>query len=176
VRVLRPRPRRCRLLAASHRQAGFGYVGLIFIVAAFGIGLAAIGELWSTQAQRDREAELLQIGTEFRRAIISYYVSSPGGKPAYPVRLEDLLEDHRGPLLRRHLRKVYLDPITGSSDWGLVTTPDGRIRGVFSKSQRPPLKTANFNSSDRAFEKAATYSDWRFEHVVRNVPAGTPRR
>jgi len=161
---------------APRTQAGFGYVGLIFIVAAFGIGLAAIGELWSTQAQREREAELLQIGREIRSAIVSYYVSSPTGKPAYPLRLEDLLEDHRGPQLRRHLRRVYLDPITGTRDWGLITTPDGRIRGVFSTSQRAPLKTANFGPADREFENAETYSDWRFEHVLRNASARLPGR
>lgn len=156
-------------------ERGFGYVGIILIVAAFGIGLAAIGELWSTQAQREREAELLLVGRAYRQAIASYFASTRPGTPAYPQRLEDLLEDRRGPVLRRHLRNAYADPITGSNDWGFVTTPDGRIRGVFSKSQRAPLKSARFEPGEAAFEKAASYADWRFEHVARNQPANRAR-
>lgn len=157
-------------------ERGFGYVGIILIVAAFGIGLAAIGELWSTQAQREREAELLLVGRAYRQAITSYLGSTRPGMPAYPQRLEDLLEDRRGPVLRRHLRSLYADPITGSSDWGLVTTPDGRIRGVFSKSQRAPLKSAGFSASEPAFEQAKSYRDWRFEHLPRNTPPASASR
>lgn len=156
-------------------ERGFGYVGIMLLVAAFGIGLAAIGELWSTQAQREREAELLLVGRAYRQAIGSYFASTQPGTPAYPQRIEDLLEDRRGPVLRRHLRSAYADPITGSHDWGLVTAPDGRIRGVFSRSQRAPLKRAQFEPAEAAFEKAASYADWRFEHVARNQPAGPVR-
>jgi type II secretory pathway pseudopilin PulG len=157
-------------------ERGFGYVGIILIVAAFGIGLAAIGELWSTQAQREREAELLLVGRAYRQAIASYFASTRPGTPAYPQRLEDLLEDRRGPVLRRHLRNVYADPITGGHDWGFVTTPDGRIRGVFSKSQRAPLKSAGFGAFETAFAQAKSYQDWRFEHVPRNAPVAAPSR
>lgn len=156
-------------------ERGFGYVGMILIVAAFGIGLAAIGELWSTQAQREREAELLLVGRAYRDAITSYFASTRPGTPAYPQRIEDLLEDRRGPVLRRHLRNAYPDPITGSNDWGFVTAPDGRIRGVFSKSQRAPLKRAQFGPGEAGFEKAASYADWRFEHTRRNQPASRAR-
>lgn len=156
-------------------ERGFGYVGVILIVAAFGIGLAAVGELWSTQAQREREAELLLIGRAYRQAIASYFASTHPGTPAYPQRLEDLLEDHRGPVLRRHLRSTYPDPMTGSHDWGLVTTPDGRIRGVFSKSQRTPVKRAGFGPGEGGFEKATSYADWRFEHIARTQPSTSAR-
>jgi len=154
-------------------QSGFGFVWTLLAVAALGVGLAAIGQLWSTQAQREREAELLLVGREFRAAITSYYVNSKAGAPAYPVRLTDLLEDRRGPVLRRHLRKMYVDPITGREDWGLLTTPDGRIRGVHSRSAAMPIKTGNFDPGESQFEKAETYADWRFEHVPPRV--ATPR-
>lgn len=150
-------------------QAGFGYVWALLAVAAFGIGLAAAGEIWSTQAQRDREAELLRVGREFRAAISSYHLNSKAGTPAFPTRLEDLLEDRRGPVLRRHLRKIYADPMTGSGDWGLLRATDGRIRGVYSRSNGKPLKTGNFSSRDSAFEKAQTYADWRFEYVPPSI-------
>jgi type II secretory pathway pseudopilin PulG len=163
----------CPAAGPLRAQGGFSYIGLILVVAAFGVGLAAIGELWSTQAQREREAELLRVGRAYRQAIISYNATSRPGTPAYPSRLEDLLEDRRGPVLRRHLRQLYADPMTASHDWGLITTADGRVRGVFSKSQRPPLKRALFAGPESEFEKAQAYADWRFEHVVR-APPGVP--
>lgn len=155
-------------------QCGFGFVWTLLAVAALGIGLAAIGQLWSTQAQREREAELLFVGREFRAALTSYYVNSKVGTPAYPARLTDLLEDRRGPVLRRHLRKIYVDPITGREDWGLLRTPDGRILGVHSRSGAAPIKTGNFGPGESQFEKAETYADWRFEHVPPR--SATPQR
>lgn len=154
----------------ARAQRGFSYIGLILVVAAFGVALAAIGELWSTQAQREREAELLQVGRAYRQAILSYHASSRPGTPAYPSRLEELLEDRRGPVLRRHLRQLYPDPITASGDWGLITTADGRVRGVYSKSQAIPLKKAGFDAPESQFENAQSYADWRFEHVLRAPP------
>lgn len=164
-----------RACAPSRAQRGFGYVWMILLVGAFGIALAAVGELWSTQAQRERELELLRVGREYRQAFTTYYASTRPGTPAYPVRLDDLLEDRRGPVLRRHLRKLYVDPMSGSEDWGLITTADGRIRGVHSRSGRAPIKTANFGPGEDRFEKAATYADWRFEHIVVS-PIAAPRR
>ena len=159
----------------ARAQAGFAYLWTLLMVAVLGIGLAAIGELWGTQAQREREAELLRVGREYRQALTTYYGSSRPGIPAYPASLEELLEDRRGPVLRRHLRKLYHDPITGGEDWGLLTTTDGRIRGVYSRSQQAPLKTARFGPGESPFEKATTYADWRFEHVVA-TPQTAPKR
>jgi len=157
-------------------QAGFGYFSVILAIATLGVSLAAVGELWSTQAKREREAELLSIGAEIRRAIISYNASSRAGTPNFPARLEELLDDRRGPVPKRHLRKLYVDPMTRSTEWGLVTLPDGRIRGVYSKSTQAPLKTANFGAGQDQFEKAKTYEDWRFEYLPRNLPVGPVRR
>lgn len=157
-------------------QSGFGFIGLILAVAAFSVALAATGELWSTLAQREREDELLRVGGEIRRAIISYSAATRAGTPAYPTSLDDLLEDRRGPQVRRHLRKIYADPMTRSTDWGLVKLQDGRIRGVFSRSQQAPIKTAGFPFGLEHFEKAETYQDWQFAHQPRVAPGGPTRR
>src|SRR5438093_8240525 len=58
------------------RQGGFTYIGLLIAIALMGLGLAAYGELYSHAAQRDKEAELLFVGTQFRDAIASYYNKS----------------------------------------------------------------------------------------------------
>ena len=82
-------------------QRGFTYVGLLLAVALAGVALAAAGTLWSTTAKRDKELELLFVGDQYRRAIGSYYEGTPGAK-RYPQRLEDLLEDKRLAVTRRH--------------------------------------------------------------------------
>ena len=64
-----------------------------------------------TAAQREREQELLFVGSQFRNAFMSYYGATPAGR-ALPAFLEDLVEDNRFPVPRRHLRRVYADPMT----------------------------------------------------------------
>lgn len=91
---------------------------------------------------------------------------------AYPMRLDDLLLDPRYPNPHRYLRKIWLDPITGSADWGLVQGPNGEIFGVYSRSQAKPIKQANFSLADAAFEGKDKYSDWQFVYIGRNNPIG----
>ncbi|MGE5794876.1 MAG: type II secretion system protein, partial [Bacteroidota bacterium] len=145
-------------------QGGFTYVGLLLAVALAGVALAAAGTLWSTAAQRDKEAELLFVGGQFRRAIGSYYEGTPGAK-RYPLKLEDLLEDKRLAVTRRHLRQLYADPMTGHPDWELVRLPDGAIVGVHSRADGMPMKVANFAPSDESFANAASYRDWVFAYA-----------
>ncbi|WP_082498186.1 type II secretion system protein [Pseudorhodoferax sp. Leaf267] len=144
-------------------QRGFTYLGLLLAVALTGAGLAAAGSVWSVHAQREREAELLYVGDQFRRAITAYYNDVPvGQRHRFPDKLEDLLLDKRWPTTNRHLRRVYVDPMTGSTDWGIVPAPSGGILGVYSRSGAVPLKRQGFGRLDTAFEDAATLQDWRF--------------
>jgi type II secretory pathway pseudopilin PulG len=148
-------------MASGRGQSGFTYLALLLAVAVIGIGLAAAGQSWSTAAQREREAELLFIGGEFRDAVRAYYFASPGAQ-RYPRRLEQLLEDERFPSARRHLRRVYRDPMTGKRDWVLIEAPGGGIMGVHSRSREGALKTANFSDANRDLEGKASYADWKF--------------
>lgn len=149
----------------SHsRQRGFTYLGLMFLVAVIGIGLAQAGAVWQTEVQREREAELLFIGEQYALAIGSYYENTPGGVRQYPPALEDLLRDPRFPETRRHLRRIYSDPVTGGAEWGVVRI-GGRITGVYSQSRQHPLKTADFPSAWAAFASSESYADWQFVYV-----------
>jgi type II secretory pathway pseudopilin PulG len=152
-----------RLRTGSVPQRGFTYIGLLFAVAILGIMLAAIGVVWSTQIRRDREAELLYIGDQYRMAIERYVAS--GGQ--FPQQLSDLVEDKRTPVTRRYLRRLYPDPMTNNADWQLITTPQGDIMGVASSSQGKPIKVAGFATADGAFEKAECYCDWKFVYSPR---------
>ena len=154
-------------------QSGFTFLGLLIIVLIMGMGLAATGALFSHDAQREKERELLFVGDQFRAAIESYYRRSPGAS-AYPKKLEDLLQDSRFPMPVRHLRRLYADPVGGSAQWGLVQAPDGSgIIGVYSLSTKAPIKTGNFDVRDEAFENKKHYSDWQFVYVPPPPVPGT---
>jgi len=145
------------------QHGGFTLLAVLFVVAALGVGLAAVGTVWDTTARREKEAQLLFVGDQYRQAIERYYQATPGGVKTYPKRLEDLLLDRRFPVtVVRHLRQLYPDPITGKPEWGLVKAGDG-ITGVFSLSEERPMKQGNFARIYAAFSGQAHYSDWTFE-------------
>ncbi len=149
-------------LVPTPKQQGFTYLALMIIIAVMGAGLAAIGEIYSQTAQREKERELLFIGHQFRDAIASYYNKSPGAK-VYPKSLEDLIEDKRFPMPQHHLRKLYIDPMTGAAEWAVVEAPGGAgIMGVHSTSEARPIKTANFSAADLGFDDADQYAKWSF--------------
>lgn len=120
------------------RQTGFTYIGMLLFVAITAATLAALGQSWSTAAQRERERELEFRGGEIARAILSYVRASPSSLQQYPTSLEDLLEDRRGPRTRHHLRRAYVDPFTGEADWVLVADGNDpkRFSAVHSRSDQ----------------------------------------
>jgi type II secretory pathway pseudopilin PulG len=143
---------------------------MLIAVAVIGVGLAATSEIWSQSRQREREQELLFVGDQFRQAIALYYQRTPGAAKQYPAKLEDLLQDKRYLNTQRYLRKPYADPMTGKTEWGLVTAPGGGIMGVYSLSNASPIKRGGFRQRDRTFEGATTYHEWRFFYEPALVP------
>ena len=143
-------------------QSGFTYLTILFVVAMMGAGLALTGEVWHTAVVREREAELLHLGNEYRKAIERYYLAGPR---QYPRSLTDLLKDQRQAGTVRHLRRMYLDPVSGKEEWGLVRAPDGGVAGVHSLSEERPLKSGGFGVRDKDFEAKQKYADWKFIYV-----------
>jgi type II secretory pathway pseudopilin PulG len=156
-------------------QRGFTYLGLLFAVALAGIALAATGVVWSTERQRQREQELLFIGQQFREAIASYYERSPGMVKRYPAKLDDLLKDSRFLTVRRHLRQIYPDPMTGQREWRLIAAPEGGIMGVHSLSTTASIKRAGFPVALADLEGKASYAEWRFIYRPALVVKPTPK-
>jgi len=134
----------------------------MFAVAIAGLLLAAGSEVWLQSRQREREKELLFAGAQFREAIRLYYERTPGTVKRYPQKLEELLDDRRYLSLQRYLRKIYADPMTGSKQWGRVAAPGGGIMGVYSLSDKSPVKSANFDSGNEGLTGGSRYSDWKF--------------
>lgn len=146
-------------------SGGFTYLALLFFVVAAGALSSATGIIWSTQSQRSKEEQLTYVGEQYRRAIKSYYEQSPGAVKRYPRELGDLLRDERQVGIVRHLRRLYRDPITLRSDWGIVRAADGGIMGVFSKSASSPIRASNLSSRVPADVVGRTYADWKFVYV-----------
>jgi type II secretory pathway pseudopilin PulG len=153
---------------APGQMGGFTFLGLMMIIAIMGISLLAVGEVWHFAQKREKEQELLFVGDQYRRAFKSYYLHSPAAnkQQPYPVNLEDLLKDPRFPSTQRYLRKLYPDPLSGSTEWGLLKNPNGGIFGVYSLSTETPIKQGNFRLADKDFNGKATYADWQFKHIV----------
>jgi len=137
-------------MSSGRTQSGFTYLCALLLVATTGAALGAAAEAWSHARQREKEAELIWVGNQFRQAIGLYYQRSPGTIKRYPATLEELLEDHRFVTTQRYLRRVYADPMTGKMEWGLVSAPTGGIMGVYSLSKQASLRLGT------------TYDEWRF--------------
>ncbi len=134
-------------------QDGITYIGLLLVIVLIGIATAALTPMWHTIVQRDKEAELLFRLGEFRRGIARY--RQDHGR--FPKKLEDLLEDKTQLQIRRYLRRIYPDPMTGAADWKLETIEDktgivAGIRDLHSQSTAEGFRVIP--------DKGKRYSDW----------------
>jgi type II secretory pathway pseudopilin PulG len=153
-------------MTPGNDQRGFTYIAVLFAIAVFGVGAAAIGEAYSQTAKREREQELIEIGTRIRDAIAAYHAASPGSIAVLPRTLEDLVLDTRFVGFRRHLRRIEPDPVSRGQPWGLVYGPDGGVAGVYSVSQQRPLRTATELRPGAVRLAGDRYADWKFVFEV----------
>jgi type II secretory pathway pseudopilin PulG len=151
------RPRR------QGREGGFTYLGLVILVTIIGLVGAAALQVGTLLRRAQAEQELLEIGATFSAALQSYAAATPRGQSPQPASLRELLRDPRFPGVRRHLRKVFVDPVTGKAEWGIVYAGDRKgVLAVYSLSGAAPLKLANFDARFEGFENKKHLSDWKF--------------
>ncbi len=153
---------RSQRVLAQPAQRGFTYVFMLTALTLFSIGLAAIGPAWADRVRREREQELIRLGSLYAAAIASYYAAAPGSLRQYPPELKDLLEDTRRVGTLRHIRKLYKEPLDSSRQWGIVRAADGGVMGVFSKSDEAPFHTAALDIGSAVLAPAERYSAWKF--------------
>jgi type II secretory pathway pseudopilin PulG len=162
-------------LRLPRRQHGFTYLGLVVLVTVIGLVGAATLKIDSLLHRAAAEEELLAVGAAFSAALESYAAATPPGQPPQPPSLQELLKDPRTPGLRRHLRKLFVDPMTGGTEWGIVWLGDhARVVGVYSLSQARPLKVGNFDARFAGFENKQHFSDWKFMTAA-TAPLPVPR-
>ncbi len=153
-------------------QGGYAYLALLILIAIMGVTAAASAQLGAIYQRRMAEKELLFVGGEFQRALLSYASATPLGQPTQPRTLDDLLRDPRYPNAVRHLRKLYEDPMTGKADWVFVKSPDGQtIVGIHSASTARPIQIAHFPAEFQGFEDKHSYMEWVF---VARIPTLMP--
>ncbi len=145
-------------------EQGYAYMLLLVLLVVLGITAAGTVQLGHSMTRRHAEEALLVAGSEFRAAINSWRSGgavSPGN-PGGPRELAELLRDPRVAGVRRHLRRVPADPLTGSSEWGLVRDNGGRIVAIYSLAPGKPIKRDNFAPTEASFTDADSYAQWQF--------------
>lgn len=148
------------------QQAGFTYLGILILLSISGVAMGGIGIVWHQQAQREREIELKFIGKAYQNAIGSYYESKVNGVSQFPQKLEDLVLDDRFQDVKRHIRRLYADPISPKTPWGLVIEK-GRIIGVHSQSKKVMIQQASLKGE-------AKYSDLKFVYTPISKASNSP--
>jgi type II secretory pathway pseudopilin PulG len=156
---MRPHPR------AHPRQQGIVLIGVMVLLALAALAAVQYSQRRVHERQREAEEELLYIGEQYRLAIESYWRNSPGRTRVLPTRLEDLVQDPRFPQPRRHIRKLYADPLDPGSAWGLVKQGNALV-GVFSQAEGMPFRTTGFADANVGFDGATSYADWKFKAKV----------
>jgi type II secretory pathway pseudopilin PulG len=157
-----------RAVRRGRRPRGFALVLLLVLVAVLGAASAHVVQLGHAASRRDAEQALLAAGEDFRLALLSWRRAERGGaNPATrgPTELADLLRDPRVPGVRRHLRRIPVDPLTGRAEWGLVRD-GGVIVAVHSLAAGRPIKRQGFAPWQAGFEEAESYAQWRFGFTV----------
>jgi len=156
--------------APAGRSRGVVLLGLMAFLVLAGLLTVHFAESVATARQREREAQLLWVGQQYRAALESYWRATPGPVKHLPVSLDELVRDSRFPNPVRHLRRIYPDPLQPDIPWGLVRR-GSQILGVYSQSDAAPLRRTGFAAGLEAFEGATQYAAWRFLFVPR-VAAG----
>lgn len=148
---------------AGRPARGFTYVSLIILVAIIGLVAATTLKTGAMLQRGVAERELLDVGAQFSDALQSYAAATPPGQPAQPPSLQELLRDPRYPGVRRHLRKILVDPMTGKAEWGVVYLANQvGVIAVYSLSDAKPIKIGNFPPRFQAFDGKLHISDWKF--------------
>lgn len=142
-------------VACSERGSTLLMVLVAMVILGLSMGIA--GSTWKTITQREHEEELFFRGDQYRRAIAHFHAAWG----VYPKSLEELLEDRRALYVQRHLRRLYLDPMTGAA-FELVRDDSGIIRGVYSADSGQPFRREGFPPEYDDFRKATSYRDWKF--------------
>jgi type II secretory pathway pseudopilin PulG len=145
-------------------QRGFSYLWVMAALVIMGIYLSRFAEVSAHEAQRAREDELLRVGLAYQSAIRAFYQDGNSAQDRYPVALSDLLMDPRVPQPRRYLRKLYADPLTQSTDWGLILNAQRRIVGVYSIARGVPIRQAEFPDEFPGFSRQDSYRGWAFQY------------
>ena len=133
-------------------QRGYAMAALLVSIGVMMLLMSVAMPVWRTQAQREKEAELVFRGEQIARAINLYMRKAGGGN--YPPSIDVLVQG-------RFLRKKYKDPMTEDGEWDLITAGSapgqsgppgvqqpgrGRAAGPSTGLSAPPARGSTFSA------------------------------
>jgi general secretion pathway protein G len=105
----------------TNRTTGFTLIELLVVMAIIALLLTLAVPYYFNSVQRSREAVLREDLELMRDALDKRY----GDRGSYPDALDDLVSQH-------YLRRIPVDPITGSAaTWVVVPPDDPHLGGVY---------------------------------------------
>jgi type II secretory pathway pseudopilin PulG len=121
-------------LEGGQGQRGYAMAALLVGIGVMMLLMSVAMPVWRTQAQREKEAELVFRGEQIARSINLYMRKAGGGN--YPPSLDVLVQG-------RFLRKKYKDPMTESGEWDVITAARGMTGEGGSPQQQQPGRGRN---------------------------------
>jgi type II secretory pathway pseudopilin PulG len=111
------------------KQKGYLLLAVMLLITVMLIFLSIEAPRVTQQIKRDKEEELVHRGKEYAIAIRKFFHKTGN----YPTSLEQLEDTNHV----RYLRKKYIDPMTGESNWKLIHVGEAQI--PMPKNNNPGL-------------------------------------
>jgi|SRR6188508_167713 len=152
-------------------SSGFTFIELMVVTAIMMVLASAALPIARVSMKRQREADLHRALLEMRTAIDQFYTYAQGGRIApteltlngenYPANLDMLVE---GVLLandatgrrKKFLRRIPIDPMTGTTDWGKRSYQDEKDSKVWGGQSVFDV----YSKSDATALNGSKYKDW----------------
>lgn len=106
---------------AGSKESGYVLLAVMLTLMLMLIALSVEAPRIAQQIKREKEEELVHRGKDYATAV-KRFVHKNGGR--YPASVEQLENTNR----IRFLRKKYIDPMTGDSDWKMVHVGEAEIK------------------------------------------------
>jgi len=105
---------------ARSKESGYVLLAVMLTLTLMLIALSVEAPRIAQQIKRDKEEEMIHRGKDYATAV-KRFVHKNGGR--YPVSVEQLENTNHV----RFLRKKYVDPMTGDSDWKMVHVGEAQV-------------------------------------------------
>jgi len=105
---------------ARSKESGYVLLAVLLTMTLLLILLSVEAPRIAQQIKRDKEEEMIHRGKDYATAV-KRFVHKNGGR--YPVSVEQLENTNHV----RFLRKKYVDPMTGDSDWKMVHVGEAQV-------------------------------------------------
>jgi type II secretory pathway pseudopilin PulG len=106
---------------ARSKESGYVLLAVMLTMTLMLIALSVEAPRIAQQIKRDKEEEMVHRGKDYATAV-KRFVHKNGGR--YPASVEQLENTNH----IRFLRKKYVDPMTGESDWKMVHVGEAEIK------------------------------------------------